>query len=264
MLAAVTMVADGIRYPGSVALQARGTGPLTTLLAECRSQHMLRGIARWPEDTDVTQSLAGSGNHEPAMKALLGDAKLALTLIPEPSSGRERQPYQGLVSVAEGNFAGNLERYFAESEQLPTRLYFSSSLDAVTGLLLQRLPQADSATEIDAYQADLLWEEVQVLADTVRPSELAELAPDSLLRRLFASHTLKLHPPRALTFSCTCSRTKTSATLKIMPAQELLALLEERGDVEVSCEVCGAAYRYDAVDVHLLLRPVTSEPPAIH
>ena len=65
MLAAVTMVADGIGYPGSVALQARGAGPLTTLLAECRSQHMLRGIARWPEDTDIggpiTVVIAGNG-----------------------------------------------------------------------------------------------------------------------------------------------------------------------------------------------------------
>jgi len=51
------------------------------------------------------------------MKALLGSAQLALTLIPESTSGEvQPTPYQGLVSVSDAPFAGNLERYFAESE----------------------------------------------------------------------------------------------------------------------------------------------------
>ena len=51
MLAAVAMVADGIKFRGAVTLQSRGPGPLSTVLAECRDQHLLRGIARWPNAT---------------------------------------------------------------------------------------------------------------------------------------------------------------------------------------------------------------------
>lgn len=249
MLAAVALVADGIKFNGAVALQSRGPGPLSTVLAECRSRELLRGIARWPESAELPDSRS--------LGTLLGDGQLALTLIPE----RRGTPYQGLVSIIDDRLAANLERYFAESEQLATRLLFAGDSATVTGLLLQRLPDEDSATELRLDQSEAFWEEIGLLTGTLTERELSELAPHALLTRLFADYPLILQAPRALHFSCTCSREKTSETLKALPREELLALLETQDQIVVTCEICGQQHDFGPLDVHLLLEP---QPPIIH
>ncbi len=256
MLAAVALVADGIKFEGAVALQSRGSGPLSTVLAECRSQHLLRGLARWgdtppPPDTDSLQQL-------------LGDGQLALTLVPEKP---ERVPYQGMVALTDHHLAGNLERYFLESEQLPTLLRFATDGRSVTGLLLQRLPARDDATEIALDQGDAFWEEISILTSTLTAAELAALPPVQLLSRLYAEHALTLQPHRQLAFRCTCNRVKTRDTLQAFSREELLELLEEDippkgpGEILVTCEICGATERFDSFDVHLMFEP---ETPRIH
>ncbi len=255
MLAAVALVADGIKFEGAVALQSRGPGPLTTVLAECRSRHLLRGIARWPDSAPPPEA--------ESLQTLLGNGQLALTLIPENADA----PYQGMVGLIDHHLAGNLERYFEESEQLPTLLRFASDGDSVTGLLLQRLPDDDLATEIELDQSDAFWEEVGILTATLTEAELAGLAPEKLLSRLYAEHALTLQPPRSLAFQCTCSRAKTRDTLQAFSREELLELLDEDippkapGEILVTCEICGATERFDSFDVHLMFE---SETPRIH
>jgi molecular chaperone Hsp33 len=255
MLTAVALVADGIKFEGAVALQSRGPGPLTTVLAECRSRHLLRGIARWPEAQPLPDAKS--------LRALLGDGQLALTLVPENAN----QPYQGIVGVNDQHLAGNLERYFAESEQLPTLLRFARDGGSVTGLLLQRMPDADDATEIELDEGDAFWEEIGILTSTLTDAELAALDPGTLLSRLYAEHTLTLQPPRSLAFECTCNRAKTRDTLQAFSREELLELLEEDippkapGEILVTCEICGASERFDAFDIHMMFEP---ETPRIH
>jgi molecular chaperone Hsp33 len=250
MLGAVSMFADGIKFEGSVTLHSQGNGPLTTLMAECRSQNLLRAIARWDRDVTLRESVP--------MSELLGGGQLAISLLPsEPGGANIPVSYQGLINLEQGDFAHNLEAYFATSEQLPSRLFFASGDASVTGLLIQRMPVADDATEIELDEHEALWSEVessiQQLADTVRPAELSSLAPAVLLARLFNEHALNLHPPRDLRFECTCNRDKTAATLKTLTRSELLELLESQGQITVTCEVCGCKYRYDSVDTHMLL-----------
>lgn len=256
MLAAVALVADGIKFEGAVALQSRGPGPLTTVLAECRSRHLLRGIARWPEETALPDTAS-------SLQALLGNGQLALTLIPENAE----QTYQGMVGINDSGLAGNLEQYFRDSEQLPTRLAFAGDSSNITGLLLQRLPDADDASEIELDQNEAFWEEIGILTDTMTDAELAALDPDTLLSRLYAEHTLTLQPPRSLEFRCTCNRDKTRNTLQAFSREELMELLEEDappkapGEILVTCEICGATERFDAFDIHLLFEAQT---PRIH
>ena len=257
MLAAVTLIADGIKFNGAVALQSRGSGPLTTVLAECRSRHLLRGIARWPDSATVPAS--GS------LPELLGDGQLALTLIPEHSAHSDRRsyhtPYQGMVGITEQHLSDNLERYFADSEQLQTRLILAGTGESVTGLLLQRLPDADNATEIELDQNDAFWAEIGLLTATLSPEELTDLAPETLLRQLYAEYPLTLQPSRQVRFSCSCSRAKTSAAVSSFSRSELLELLEEQGEIRVTCEICGEIHRFDRIDVHLLFEP---GEPRIH
>jgi redox-regulated HSP33 family molecular chaperone len=192
MLAAVALMADAIKFHGTVSLQARGTGAVGTALAE------------------------------------------------------------------------NLEGYFINSEQLPTRLFFATQggtdRDRVTGLLLQRLPDSGE-TVLSAEAAEAAWHEIDLLAGTIRPSELGEFPLEVLLRRLFREHTITIHPARSLAFSCTCSRERAGRTLQALPKDEILELLESRGSIDVTCEVCGARYDFDRFDTHLVYE---AEAPRLH
>src|SRR5690606_22632579 len=195
---------------------------------------------------------AGHLRSEPRLSNLLGDGQMAITLTPV---GRDGIAYQGVVSLADDSLARNLEDYFVNSEQLPTRLFMAFDGDQVTGLLLQRLPIADLATELTLDISDEVWDEVELLAETVRPEELASLPLNALLRRLFHQHTITVHPGRSLEFACTCSRERVEQMLRALPKAEILDLLHSRGSVDVTCEVCGAEYRYDQFDTHVLYEP---------
>ncbi len=251
MLAAVAMFADNLKFEGAVALQSRGEGgALIRSLAECRDQRYLRGIAHL-EETAVAPS---AGN----LAAWLGDGQLALSLIPPPDS--QQTPYQGLVELSQPTLASNLEHYFTSSEQLPSRLFLASTGDSVTGLLLQRLPTADDATEIRTAADDEAWSTILTLADTLTVEELVDLPAGALLRRLFHEYQCRLHPARELSYKCTCSRAKSDRTLRILDPAELNALLAELGKIDVDCEFCGTRYSYDSIDIGALVGNPTGTP----
>jgi molecular chaperone Hsp33 len=255
MLAAVSLMADGIKFNGRVALQARGDGPVGTALAECRHRSLLRGIVRWDEDADPPTVAANAGvlGSEPALSTLLGAGQMVITLTPQDDDGQQ-SAYQGVVAITDDSLARNLEGYFADSEQLPTRLFIAFADDTVTGLLLQRLP-ADATAPFGEEWRDETWREIELLAQTVTAEELATLPVDRLLHRLFHEHPHTVHPGRTLEFSCTCSRERAEQMLQALPKGEILELLETRGMVDVTCEICGARYEYDEVDTHLLYEP---------
>lgn len=254
MLAAVSLMADGIKFQGRVALQARGNGPVGTAMAECRNQDLLRGIVRWNGDAAGAAAPVGAGplGTEPALSALLGDGQMAITLTPDSETATA---YQGVVALTDDSLARNLEGYFANSEQLPTRLFMAFAGDTVTGLLLQRLPVADLATELTLDLHRDIWREIELLADTLTERELATLPMETLLRRLFHEHLVTVHGGRSLEFSCTCSRERAEQMLGALPRAEILELLETQGMVDVTCEICGARYEYDEVDTHQIYEP---------
>ncbi|NKC00580.1 MAG: redox-regulated molecular chaperone Hsp33 [Pseudomonadales bacterium] len=256
-LAAVAMFADTLKMNGSVALQSRGEGRLIRSLAECREQENLRAIAHLREQVEDQASVPQAAH----LNDWLGSGQLALTLIPELHSA---QTYQGMIELAHPDLEGNLEHYFHQSEQLPTRLFFAHSPTATTGLLLQRLPDDDLGHEIASQTWEDAWETIQVLIATLTLEELAALPPEQFLRRFFSEFPCRLHPPRHLRYQCTCTRTKTDNTLRAFAQEELQEILTERGSIDVDCEFCGARYTYDAVDVAALERDGTTGSKTVH
>jgi len=158
-----------------------------------------------------------------------------------------------MVALQDAEFSRNLETYFANSEQLPSRLFLASTATSVTGLLLQRIPSADHATEMTIDAEEEAWRSIVALADTVTDDEMTELPVEQLLGRLFAEYPCRLHPPRELSYRCTCSREKSDRTLRVLSDDEIEELLAERGRIIIDCEFCGTRYRYDTVDIGALL-----------
>ena len=239
-MGATALLAATIKLDGTLTLQARGgTGPVSLLVVEATGVRTLRGLARFGD-------LGGAS----ALPELIEDACLAITVDP----GADAERYQGIVEVEESSLSGVIEHYFTRSEQLPTRLWLACDGAAVAGLLLQKLPEGNAVVVDDTERAEA-WERSIMLADTVTDRELLDLDAHTLLRRLFVMEGCRVFQPERWGFACTCSRERVRTTLQSLGRTECESIVEDKGAVDVSCEFCGADYRFDAVDVAELFAP---------
>ena len=248
-MGATALLAATIKLDGTLTLQAHGgAGPVSLLVVEATGARTLRGLARFQDLGEAS-----------ALPDLIGNARLAITV--DPGTGSER--YQGIVEVDEPSLAGVIERYFARSEQLPTKLWLACNGTAVAGLLLQLLPASDAVAVDDVERADA-WDRSVMLADTVTDSELIDLDAHTLLRRLFVNEGCRVFQPERWGFACTCSRDRVRTTLQSLGRNECESIVEDEGTVGVTCEFCGASYGFDRVDIAELFAPGTvAAPPHI-
>ena len=104
----------------------------------------------------------------------------------------------------------------------------------------------------DRDEIDDAWRRVQLLGDTLRGEELQALSDREILRRLFAEDDVRLFESAPVFFRCRCSRERVIEMLRSLGADEIRSVLAERGEVEVRCDFCNRAYRFDSVDVEQL------------
>jgi len=228
-MAAAVLLSATIKFEGYLQLQLQGDGPLSLLLIEATAARTVRGIARWEGDVDDMD-----------FRALTGEARLMLTI--DPGEGGER--YQGVVPVEGESLAATLEDYFSQSGQLATRLWLASNAERAGGMLLQQLPR-DSHNEED-------WNRDVMLGETLTDEELLGLSAQALLHRLYHEEDLRLFESEPVSFRCSCSSERIESMLRGLGYDEVRDILEEQGEVSVSCEFCCQAYVYDTVDVERL------------
>lgn len=248
-MAASVLMAGALKFEGRLSLQLEGSGPIRLLLAQCTHRHAIRGVARHDE------SASGSLDAQ----KLFGGGQLAVTI--EQREGAER--YQGLVPLDDGPLSACLEQYFERSEQLPSRIALVATADRAAGLLLQRVAAGpEGATPAD----DDAWHRIGLLAATLTPQELLDSPCRELLSRLFREDDIRLFEGTPVFFQCSCSRERVAGILQALGGDEVSALLQERGDVEVRCEFCNRAWKFDAVDVAGLFAAIVRQetPRGLH
>jgi len=234
-VAATVLLANGLKEKPQVSIQLQGAGPLRLLLIQCAADLKVRGMAQWrPFGAD---------------EALLGEGRLAVTL----DTGKRNGIFQGIVPLVSADLESCLESYFDRSEQLPTRMVLEATSDSVAGLVLQTLPgQSHTGDDFDRAAA---------LAKTVRPGELLTEPAQTLLPRLFDGYLIRLFKPRPVLHDCRCTPEHLARVARLIGEDELSTILADEGAVELTCEFCNRAFRYDADDVAAILRG--EAPPAI-
>jgi molecular chaperone Hsp33 len=249
-VAASLLLAATIKFDGVLSLQMQGDGPVPLMLAQCTSGLGVRGLARIRDGGSVAAPGAAAG-----VASLFGAGNLTVTLENDDRSQR----YQGIVPIGGERLADSLQEYFANSEQLPTRLWLHADEHGASGMMLQRLPTAGGSAGAAAGSDELLiedaWRRVQLLGATLTPVELASLADTEILHRLFHEDDVRLFEPSPVYFRCRCSRERVAGMLQGLGEAETRSVLAERGEVQVSCDFCNRAYTFDAVDVEQLFAP---------
>jgi len=209
---------------GRVSIQVQGSGPVKLLVSDCTAELRIRGMAHYEK-----------GVASAAEKTLLGDGRLSVTLE-DMASGRF---YQSLVPLEGETLEQIFEHYLSQSEQLSSFLRLYADEGAICGLLLEKLPNADSR-DPDG------WDRVRHLAATLTLDETRDAQPYHLLTRVFPEELMRVFKLHAVEYHCPYDEAKVKDMLRGLGREEVEAILAEKGVVVIRNEICNHEYRFDA------------------
>ena len=234
------LVGASLKFEGRLIVQAQGDGPVAYVVADYDTSGGLRGYCRF--DPDKVAAISG-GFSRPGAGALLGKGLFVMTIDPVEMKDR----YQGMTEIEGETLALCAERYFAQSEQTPTRVRLAvGELQndhgrswRAGGLIIQNIAGDDARGDTDD-----AWDRAQALFQTLGEDELLDpqIAPETLLYRLFHEDGVRMFEPRPLRAFCRCSPERVVDMLRAFPAEDRDGMIEQDGAIRVTCEYCSKVY----------------------
>jgi len=210
---------------GRVTLQVQGSGPVRLLVSDCTAELRIRGMAAYARQEMPRES----------ERRLLGDGRLSVTLE-DMKSGKL---YQSLVPLEGETLEQIFSHYLSQSEQLPAYLRLLADGEALAGLLLEKLPKADTR-DPDG------WNRVQHFANTLTLDDTRDAQPYDLLTRVFPEELMRVFRLYAVQYHCPYDEAKVKDMLRGLGRQEVESILAEQGAVVIRNEMCNHEYRFDA------------------
>ncbi|HLY79144.1 MAG TPA: Hsp33 family molecular chaperone [Caulobacteraceae bacterium] len=243
--ALAALVGNALKFEGRLIVQAQGDGPVSYVVADYDTEGSLRGYCRYDAER-LAAVQAETGFAAPGAQALLGQGVFIMTIDQGPDTER----YQGVTPIEGETLAFCAERYFAQSEQTPTRVRLAvGQSDAgagpkwrAGGILLQNIAEDDARGETAE-----AWREAQFLFETVGEDELIDptLTPETLLYRLFHEQGVRLFTAQPLKAFCRCNEERILTVLQSFGAAERAEMVEPDGRIHVTCEYCSRVYKVE-------------------
>ena len=125
------------------------------------------------------------------------------------------------------------------SEQLTTFLRLYADAGAICGLLLEKLPSADTR-DPDG------WNRVTHLANTLTLDETRDAQPYGLLTKVFPEELMRVFRLYPVEYHCPYDEGKVKDLLLGLGREEVESILAEKGEVIIRNEMCNHEYRFDA------------------
>jgi len=213
---------------GRVTLQVQGTGPVKLLVADCTAELRIRGMAHYEREE------IGQENE----RELLGDGRLSVTLE-DLKSGKF---YQSLVPLEGETLEQMFTHYLWQSDQLSAYLRLHADGGAAAGLLLEKLPGADTR-DPDG------WNRVTHFANTLTLAETRGVQPYDLHTRIFPEELMRVFRLYAVEYHCPYDEDKVKDMLRGLGREEVESILAEQGEVVIRNEMCNHEYRFNAAAI---------------
>jgi molecular chaperone Hsp33 len=209
---------------GRVTIQLHGAGPVRLLVTDCTEELRIRGMADFEKQSSFQDE-----------RELLGEGRMAVTLEDRKSG----QFYQSLVPLEGDSLQEIFEHYLAQSEQVEAWLRLHADEGALCGLLLEKLPGAETR-DADG------WDRVRHLAATLTLDETRDEQPYALLTRLFPEELMRVFRLHEVEYRCPYDEEKVKDMLRGLGRTEVESILAEKGEVVIRNEMCNHEYRFDA------------------
>ena len=245
--ALAALVGASLKFEGRLILQAQGDGPVAFVVADYDTTGALRGYCRF--DADRVAELS-TGFVRPGAQSLLGKGLFIMTV----DQGPDMERYQGVTPIEGETLALCAEHYFAQSEQIPTRVRLAVGQVQTGakphwragGLILQNVAEDDARGPTED-----AWVTAQALFETLGEDELIDptISPEQLLFRLFHEDGVRLFKPGPLQAFCRCSQERIEGVIGSFPAEERADMIEADGKIRVTCEYCSRIYELEPEQV---------------
>ncbi len=246
------LLSSMLKYEGIFTLQVRGDGPVGMLVADVTSDGDVRGCATYDlerleharDQLGALRTMESSQNH---LAQYLGKGYIAFTV--DQTGFAERQ--QGIVELKGASLVDCVQHYFVQSEQIITGIRMAvgqrSGQWRSGGLMLQHMPEDQKNPEAgvgNAREDD--WRRAMILMNTVTEDEMLSpvLHSNDLLLRLFHEEGVRVYEPRQARKKCRCNTERVASILSTMSEEDLSYMVND-GLIEVKCEFCSEAYRFD-------------------
>lgn len=245
LLVSTTLLTATLKFEGSITMQLQGDGPVSLAVINGDHDQKIRGVARFEGDIADDASI-----HD-----LMGKGHLVITIDP-----KKGERYQGIVGLEGDNLSEILEAYFANSEQLKTRLWLRTGeyegKAHAAGMLIQVMPDGTGTPED--------FEHLEQLTNTVKDEELFSLEANELLYRLYNQEKVRVFEPQPVEFFCGCSRDRSGAAIVTIDRAEINDILAEIGSISLHCDYCGTNYTFDEAEVSELFNQANSGNKTLH
>ncbi len=238
--ALAALVGASLKFEGRLIVQAQGDGPVSYVVADYDTSGGLRGYCKFDPDKVADVS---AGFVRPGARTLIGSGLFIMTMDPQNLKDR----YQGVTAIEGETLALCAEQYFAQSEQVPTKVRLAVGElqvgDVKTwragGMMIQNIAEDDArGSTAEA------WSRAQMLFETLGEDELIDptVAPETLLYRLYHEDGVRMFTPKALRAYCRCSEDRVLGMLRAFPTADLSDMVEPDGLIHVTCEYCSRGY----------------------
>ena len=231
-----TLATNLIKFNGRVVMNIQNkNSPLKLLSCICNDQQEISGLVQWNSyetETQLTDSTL-SGN-------------LVITIIQQ-----EKEPYQSITSLDGNSITETICHYFNQSEQLPSKVFFTQSDPKhLQGLLLQYVPENVNSKQQNENKSAQCSNLLKSL-DCKTIQELLKTKHDSseLLANIFPNQTISHQKDMQVKFKCSCNRKRMINALVNMGQKECQSILNQYQVITVKCEFCGIDQNFDQQQV---------------
>lgn len=182
----------------------------------------------------------------PSLPAMFGKGYLAITF----DIARTGQRYQGVVPLEGTSLTQAVEVYFAQSEQVPTKIKTAIRSGKqgciAAGMLVQHLAEGEEGRERLHVRLDHPeWEHVSILAESLTHDELLDetVSLEALVWRLYHEEQevrVEMGPP--VVRGCRCSEVHFEEVLARFPKEDRRDMADENGIILVDCAFCSKQF----------------------
>lgn len=217
-------------------------GIISLLVCDYRGGE-LRGYAR--HDPERFATLGAS----PTLEQLFGAGYLAITF----DLALTGQRYQGVVPLEGASLSEAVERYFAQSEQVPTLIRTAIRAghggSIASGLLIQHLAEGEEGRERLHVRLDHPeWEHVAALGGSITADELVDpaLSLETLVWRLFnEEREVRVLAGDRVSRGCRCSIVHFEEVLARFPKEDRAEMRDDHGIIRVDCAFCSREFEIE-------------------
>jgi molecular chaperone Hsp33 len=238
--ALAALVGSSLKFDGRLILQAQGDGPVAFVVVDYDTAGTFRGYCRYDAERVAEVS---KGFALPGARTLLGQGLFVMTI----DQGPDMERYQGMTPIEGETLALAAEQYFAQSEQVPTKVKLAvGQVDTgggpswrAGGLLIQYI-----ASDAARGSTEDVWDRARALFATTGEDELIDpmVPAETLLWRLFNEDGVRVFEAKPLAAFCRCSPERIAVMLDSFSPEERADMIESDGKIRVTCEYCSRQY----------------------